>query len=147
MIVCRDESMNQRHLVLFSTTPLLATSSQSTRARLLVPTSCMVGWFFGLPTRKHQHSSGHCLIYVPLSVARWAWIRNRFWHTLCSSAHRPYGSVALNILLMSYFPFSQPHLTDPYPQTSCETTKIVVICRTEETRDQDLLGHYKSSNK
>ena len=52
MIVCRDESMNQRHLVLFSTTPLLATSSQSTRARLLVPTSCMVGWVFWSPDKE-----------------------------------------------------------------------------------------------
>ena len=139
--------MNQRHLVLFSTTPLPATSSQSTRARLLVPTGYfMVGWFWS-PDKEAP------AFLRPLS-------------NLCASLRGPMGLDKEQVLehtmqlgspaiwigglehsLDVILSFGQPRLTDSYPQTSCWTTKIVVICRTEETRDQDLLGHYKSSNK
>ena len=138
--------MNQRHLVLFSTTPLLATSSQSTRARLLVPTSCMVGWFWS-PDKEAP------AFLRPLS-------------NLCASLRGPMGLDKGQVLVHTMrlgspatwigglehsldviLPFDQPRLPDSYPQTSCQTTKFVVICRTEETCDQDLLGHDKSSNK
>jgi len=57
---------------------------------------------------------------------------------LCGESHRGTGARAYRWYL--------PPINS-YPQTSCWTTKFVVICRTEETCDQDLWGHYKSSNK
>ena len=69
---------------------------------------------------------------------------------LCGESHRCTGARAYRWYLATItVKLPRCHLapTNSYPQTSCWTTKFVVICRTEETCDQDLLGHYKSSNK